>query len=283
MADYPAFAAEKGRAALQATIGRLVTETGGTGAGLLELGNAWTREHFDGGFWISPERPGLPSVSLVFVQSRTGNTAAENPADLGGGDTDLHLIYEGLSRVAADAVLAGARTATGRVLFSVWRPELVALRETLGLPRHPAQVVVTNEGRLDFDGTLLFNVPNVPVFLLAGRQARDRCARVIAQRPWIRLVPVEELDPASAIRQLAAHGIRRISVVGGRSVASALIDAGVVQDLYLTTSSKDAGEPDTPFYVGRRRLSLQPIVRKRSAPDVEAPILFEHSTISISG
>jgi riboflavin biosynthesis pyrimidine reductase len=282
MSDYPEFAAEKGRAALEATIGNLVTETGGSRGGLLEIGNAWTREHFDGGFWISPERPGLPAVSLVFVQSRSGDTAAENPADLGGGDLDLHLIYEGLSRVAADAVLAGARTATGRMLFSVWRPELVALRETLGLPRHPAQVVVTNEGRLDFDGTLLFNVPSVPVFLLAGPQARDRCAQMIARRPWIRMVPVEQVDPASGIQQLAEHGIRRISVVGGRSVASALIDAGVVQDLYLTTTSKEAGEPGTPFYTGRRHLSRQLIVRKRSAPDVDPPILFEHSTISIS-
>ena len=46
----------------------------------------------------------------VFVQSADGNTGARNPADLGGGETDKHLIYEGLSRVDVDGVLAGAAT-----------------------------------------------------------------------------------------------------------------------------------------------------------------------------
>ena len=29
---------------------------------------------------------GLPAISLVFVQSQDGNTAVDNPGDLGGGD-----------------------------------------------------------------------------------------------------------------------------------------------------------------------------------------------------
>jgi hypothetical protein len=38
--------------------------------------------------------------------------------------TDKHLIYEGLSRAAADAVLAGAATVrAGDIVFSVWHPE----------------------------------------------------------------------------------------------------------------------------------------------------------------
>jgi len=49
----------------------------------------------------------------VFVQSRDGNTGARDPSSLGGGDTDKHLIYEGLSRVASDAVVAGAETIRG--------------------------------------------------------------------------------------------------------------------------------------------------------------------------
>ena len=87
-------------------------------------------------------------MSLVFVQSRDGNTVADNPSTLGGGDTDKHLVYEGLSRVDADAVLAGAATARSeRMVFSVWHPELVALRCSLGHRRHPAQVVVTDTRR----------------------------------------------------------------------------------------------------------------------------------------
>ena len=51
-------------------------------------------------------------------------------------------------------------------LFSVWHPELVALRSSLTLPRHPAQIVVSRHGRLDFNA-LLFNVPDLRVFVIA--------------------------------------------------------------------------------------------------------------------
>ena len=88
-------------------------------------------------------------------------------AQFGAGATDKHLIYEGLSRVAADAVLVGARTVHPEAFFSVWHPELIALRESLGFPRHPAQVVVSKRGHVDL-ASLLFNVPDVPVFLIGG-------------------------------------------------------------------------------------------------------------------
>jgi riboflavin biosynthesis pyrimidine reductase len=182
-----------------------------------------------------------------------------------------------LSRVAADAVLAGASTASGRVFFSVWRPEIVALRESLGLPRHPAQVVLTREGRLDLDRTLLFNVPSVPVFILAGDRFPDRVVRAVADRPWITLIPIEHGDLRASHRQVAR--VRHPQDLGGRgrSAASALIDAGVVQDLYLTTSATAAGQPGTPFYTGQRQIQPRLVVRKRSAPDVDPPIVFEHS------
>src|SRR4051812_4300982 len=68
----------------------------------------WIARQYDGPFHLSPAPHGSPAVSLVFVQSADGNTGAANPDSLGGGPTDKHLIYEGVSRVAADAVLAGA-------------------------------------------------------------------------------------------------------------------------------------------------------------------------------
>ena len=105
----------------------------------------------------------VTNLSLAFVQSRDGNTEAADPGEFGAGATDKHLIYEGLSRVAADAVLVGAGTVHPEAFFSVWHPELIALRESLGFPRHPAQVVVSKRGHVDL-ASLLFNVPDVPVF-----------------------------------------------------------------------------------------------------------------------
>ena len=109
------------------------------------IGNEWSRQLFGGGFLASPAAvPTRPACSLVFVQSSDGNTGANDPQTLGGGDTDKHLIYEGLSQVGVDAVLVGPGTIRGgNVVFGVWHPELVGLRAALGKPRYPIQIVAT--------------------------------------------------------------------------------------------------------------------------------------------
>jgi riboflavin biosynthesis pyrimidine reductase len=240
------------------------------------IGNAWSREHFDGPFYVFAAPPDRPAISLVFVQTRDGNTGASNPEDLGGGPTDKHLIYEGLSRVAADGVLAGASSVGHSVFFTIDRPELVALRLELGLPRHPAQMVISNDGNFDLDARV-FTTPGVPVFLLAGDACVRKVADEIARRPWITLIAINDDLPKTFARLRHDHGIGRISAVGGRVTATSLVDAGLVQDIYLTTSPIDGGEPNTPWYVGRRPPRLETIVRKREAS--EAPILVEHLAV----
>ena len=108
---FDALVERKTADAREAAIAPLVTDRDETGDRLAGIGNAWSRAMFGGLFYVSPSASGvLPATSLVFVQSRDGNTVTPDPASLGGGEADKHLIYEGLSRVAADAVLAGARS-----------------------------------------------------------------------------------------------------------------------------------------------------------------------------
>ena len=279
--QFQQFSAEKTRAAGAARVTPLVAEQERSeGRDLARIGNDWTRAHYGGDFYLPHAPEGLPAVSLVFVQSRDGNTVSANPSDLGGGNTDLHLVYEGLSRVGADAVLAGAGTARGRVFFSVWRPELVALRDGLFLPRHPAQVVMSNDGNVDVDGTLLFNVPDVPSFILAGPKCRARWRDKFEERPWITLIPTDGKDLSAAFRALRERDITRISVVGGATTASALIDAGLVQDLVLTTTGKSAGTPNTPFYTGSRKLDLDLVASKRTAVGVDQGITVEQYLVN---
>jgi riboflavin biosynthesis pyrimidine reductase len=275
---FDGFVERKTREAESARIYQLLTEGEGVAAApLATIGNDWTRALYDGGFHLPDSPQAVPSINLVFVQSSDGNTGAANPGTLGGGPTDLHLIYEGVSRVAADAVLAGAASVGKDAFFSVWHPELVALRRALGLTRHPAQVVVSADGRIDVDRALLFNVPDVSVFVLAGAQCRERCAAGFALRPWITLLPLEPGGLIIALSRLRIeHGINRISAIGGRRTASSLIDANVVQDLCLTTSAHAGGESNTPFYVGHCRPALDLIVRKVST-DPGHPFVFEHS------
>lgn len=274
--DFQRLVERKTRAAERAVIPPLrTTDEGPPARRLRTIGNAWTRAHYDGDYHLFDPPTGLPAMSMVFVQSRDRNTVIANPARLGGGAADTHLIYEGLSRVAADAVLAGAATVGASGFFSVWHPELVSLRHDMGLPRHPAQIVMSRSGRVNLSA-LLFNVPDLSVFFVAGEDARRDLATGLAERPWIRVVPMSEGGVWDAFARLRLdHGLSRISVVGGRSAASALVDAGLVQDLNLTTTSHDGGEPDTPYYSGAHPPRLELIVRKRGLGDT-APITFEH-------
>jgi riboflavin biosynthesis pyrimidine reductase len=284
--NFRTFSERKVREAESAALTPLATlEDRACAPDWIEVGNAWTRGLYAGPFYLPADTGhdggAVPLVSLVFVQSRDGNTGADDPGELGGGPVDRHLVYEGLSRVAADAVLAGGKTAEGEeVFFSVWHPQLVSLRAELGLPRHPAQIVVTGSGCVDLDRSLVFNAPDVPVFILANPGGCLRLEYAASRRPRVELVPIQGTDLKSGLEYLRrARGIHRISAIGGRTTASALVDAGLVRDLVLTTSARAAGEPGTPLYVGNTPPVLAPVVRKRGT-DPEYPILVEQTALN---
>jgi riboflavin biosynthesis pyrimidine reductase len=271
---FSAFSDRKTREAIGAATPPYVTELDHSEAPLIAIGNAWSAARFDGRFYITPpaER-GRPACSLVFVQSADGNTGARNPTALGGGETDKHVVYEGLSRVAADAVLAGARTVRGgQAFFSVWHPALIELRQSLGLPRHPAQIVATLTG-LDLDTGLLFNVPALRVVLLTTPGCAAGMRGLLDERPWIRTVLMEtpdRLDEAfAALRDL---GISQISCIGGRTLAAPLVDRRLVDDVYITTSPRPGGEPGTPMLP--RALEASLVVRKHGTAE-ETGVVFE--------
>jgi riboflavin biosynthesis pyrimidine reductase len=269
------------RKTLEATTADLLpfaTETDSAGDRFIAIGDAWSRRLFDGPFYVSPASTSdLPAASLVFVRSRDGNTVAKNPSALGGGEADKHLIYEGLSRLTADAALSGASTIRGSdLVFSIWRPELVALRAKLGLPRHPIQIVATLHG-LSLDEGLMFNLPELRVMLVTVGHGMDVMRTQLAARPWMTPIVMDTAhDLPDAFRRLRQLGVERISCIGGRTIAGQLIDAGLIQDVYLTTGTKSAGEPDTPFY--SKPLKTRLIVRKHGT-GADRGVLFEHMAL----
>jgi riboflavin biosynthesis pyrimidine reductase len=272
---FQEFVARKTRLATTVPLPPYRTELHDPDENALAIGNAWTIRLFDGPFYLSPAaKSSRPACSVVFVQSSDGNTSAADPGVLGGGNTDTHLIYEGLSRVAADAVLAGAETVRGSdVMFSVWHPELVDLRMSLGLSRHPVQIVATLRG-LEPADTMLCNLPDVPVLLLTVASAAEQMSRALEVRPWITLLLMEgPRDLRRAFERLRSIGIARISCIGGRTLAGHLLDAGLIDDVYLTTGLKTGGEPGTPLSSAPWR--DRTVVRK-GGTGVEQGVIFEH-------
>lgn len=242
---------------------------------LRRIGDAWSEARFDGPFYETPPDGGL-STGVIFVRSRDGNTTTRNPSAFGGGAVDEHLVYEGLSRVAVDAVLAGAGTLHPDALFTVWRAELVELRRRLGLPRHPAQVVMSAEGRVGPDDVLLFNLPDVPVYVLTSSRGRDRLLASLERRPWMAAIVGSSLREQFAA--LTRAGVRRICSVGGRRSATALVDAGLVHDVYLTTTSASGGEPGTPWYAAAHEPRRRTVIVKQWEGE-HGVVTFEHGVL----
>jgi riboflavin biosynthesis pyrimidine reductase len=246
--------------------------------GLVTIGNDWSRRVFDGSFYRSAadSTHRMPAVSLVFVQSADGNTAAEDPSTLGGGETDKHLVYEGLARVDADGVLAGAATAAGDdVVFSIWHPEMVRLRAARGRPRHPAQIILTERGDLPVHRALVFNEPSLRVIVIASTPGAAVLQRRLPGRPWVEVIDGgQPVDVQRALSALYDRGISVISAVGGRRAAASLLHADVVAELYLTTSPRRGGEPGTPLVEG----SLPPhrVLLEKTGRDGERGVRFQH-------
>jgi riboflavin biosynthesis pyrimidine reductase len=240
------------------------------------VGNEWTSSLFDGPFFLSRSSDArMPAVSAVFVESKDGNTVTPRPEDLGGGATDFHLIFNGLSRVAADAVLAGANTVreSNYYIFSTWHQELVRLRKSLRKSRHPVQMIATKSGQFDM-AQPLFNSPDLPVILLAPPDAANSLRSLATERRWIQVIDhVTWEETLSRLKR--DFDIQTISLIGGRTLATTLVDSSLVIDLYLTTSPESGGKQNTPWYAGLKKIEKRLVIRKRGKGSDEG-VIFSH-------
>jgi riboflavin biosynthesis pyrimidine reductase len=261
---FAAYCREKALAAERAALVPFETwSEDTTGVDLLPLGSLWTRTWFDGAFYRSagPRSPDLPVVTLVHDWPPADRHSEGMPGPA-ADDTARHLIHEGLARVDADAVLGGVGVVREpHFVGSVWHPELVALREARGLPRHPVQIVVTESGRLPLDECILFDEPSLRVVIVTATRSVQPLSERLRGRPWIRVLDAgQSLNLRRALTILRSEGLAVISAVGGRRVASSLLVAGLVTDLYLTSVGESGeGHPrdfhDGPPVLHRRVLA----------------------------
>ncbi len=108
---------------------------------------------------------------------------------------------------------------------------------------------------LELDGALIAANPSLEGTIVLGLAVR--LARQIGPE-YREIICDDGFDLVESARWRAcapSTAPERISAVGGRTIATALIDQRIAQDLSLTTSAIDGGEPSTPFYRGQQRPS----------------------------
>ena len=119
----------------------------------------------------------------------------------------------------------------------VRNPERVARREAAGLPATPIAVLMSRT--FDFPWSAgLFAAADQPVILYSGADGEP--PEVAAP---LEIVRIEGPDPRAVMADLRARGVRALLCEGGPTLNGALLEAGVVDELFLTLSPMLSGEP----------------------------------------
>jgi len=215
------------------------------------------------------EPPGLPSFELPeelarlypgtlgfperwlyanFVQTIDGVVALpgvhrSNRLIADASDAD-HFVMA-LLRACADVVLVGSATVRASP-NAVWTAEaayppaadaLLELRRRLGLEERPAIAIVTSGAGLPVAHPILERAPIV----LTTEAGAARLAPELPGADVVQLPGGERVDAGAAVAALRERGHSRILSEGGPSLFGSLLEAGLVDELFLTVSPLLAG------------------------------------------
>jgi riboflavin-specific deaminase-like protein len=183
-----------------------------------------------------------PFLYLNMVASADGRASIEGRTAPLGSEADTLLLTE--LRAIADAVLIGTGTIRaegyGRLVRNA---ERVARREAAGLPPTPTAVLISRSFDIPW-GAPLFQAADQPVIVYTGDGGAP--PQIVAPLEIVRL---EDPTPQAAMADLRSRGVRSLLCEGGPTLNSGLLEAGVVDALFLTLSPQLAGETGAPRIV----------------------------------
>jgi riboflavin-specific deaminase-like protein len=188
-----------------------------------------------------------PYVVLNMVSTLDGRAALEGNTRGLGGEEDRKLFH--LLRTAGDALLVGAGTARiERYGEAVKDEQLRAARERRGLD--PVQPTVIVSGRMLLPSDLpLLQATGAPVIVATA--ADHELEGVDADVRYERTGD----DLALLLARLRSeHGFRSLVCEGGPTLASHLLAAGLIDELFLSLAPKLTGGGDEPTITTGREL-----------------------------
>lgn len=239
----------------------------------------------------------LPKTTVILAMSADGKISdgQRSPARFGSIADQAHLETQ---IALADAVVFGAGTlrAYGTTM-SVRSPKLKQQRQRRNQPPQPVQMVCSPSGQLDPQARF-FQQP-VPRWLLTTTQgaqawtAAGSGMKSAFEKVWILPrgveVSAEGVSQPEPVRfgwyevwcSLAAQGFGRLAVLGGGQLTAALLDAGLVQDLWLTVCPLILGGAAAPTPVdGAGFLAAAAPRLKLLSAQREGDELFLHYRVS---
>jgi riboflavin biosynthesis pyrimidine reductase len=161
--------------------------------------------------------------------------------DFVAGDSAAARCRMGLRRAFADVVLIGSGVLRASP-SGTWQPERIfppaarayaELRETLGASQAPEIAVLTGSGAIDQHHPLL---EWGAVVLTSDAGAERLKGSISADSTVVALGPSTWIEPRLVVDTLRERGHRRILSEAGPHTFGELLEAGLVDELFLTTS-----------------------------------------------
>jgi len=174
-----------------------------------------------------------PQTTVILAMSADGKIAdvMRSPARFGSSADKAHLEKQ---IALVDAVLFGAGTlrAYGTTL-TVSSPELLKLRQTLGKPPQPIQIVASHSGKLNRD-IRFFEQPIKRWLLTTGTGAQLWSGRPEFERILVFQTKLGKIGTQAAMQKLKSLGIQRLAVLGGGDLVASMVAADLIDELWLT-------------------------------------------------
>lgn len=215
-----------------------------------------------GGDLAIPLRSDRPTVVANFVSTLDGVVSYATPEGAGGGEIsgffEPDRFVMGLLRALADVVLIGAGTLraapeeawTPRAVHPASAADLADLRRDLGLAPEPITAVVTGSGAIDPAHPGLADT-DVPVLIVTTERAHSRPTGALPGHVEVVVAGSDRVEPRAVLDLLAARGAGLVLCEGGPRLFGDLVQARLVDELFLTLAPQVAGRS-----AGRPRLGL---------------------------
>lgn len=180
-----------------------------------------------------------PTTVLTMIATLDGKAVVGGPASTWAiGTEDDHRLFKQIQR-NCDAVIAGAGVMReDDIPYPRITPEEAARRTRRGLRPRPLWVIVSRSGRLSPD-LRLFRADPADTLLVTTEKADPQALAALAGRTRVRVCGAETLDvPALMTALRREHGVRRLNSIGGPHLNGDMLEAGVIDELFLTLAPK---------------------------------------------
>ena len=171
-----------------------------------------------------------PHVYTNFAVTVDGHAAIDGRAGPIGSAVDLQMLVA--LRMCADAVMIGGATLRAERYGRIMRdPQKRAVRERRGLPHDPLAVIISGSLDLPWDTDLFTcGAGRILIFTSSDDEIPDTATPVRVERH-----AGGRVDLTEALRHLRVdRGIRGLLCEGGPMLHGDLLDAGMVDELFVT-------------------------------------------------